>query len=116
MFKKLLAIAALLCATATIAAVDVNTATAAELDSIKGIGPGLSTQILDERKNGVFKDWIDLIRRVGGVGDKTAARFSAQGLTVSGQPFIPSVAAKATTKTTKTTKAPKSDDTGTGAP
>lgn len=50
MLKKFLAIMAMLLATTCFAAVDVNKATAAELDGIKGIGPGTSTKILDERK------------------------------------------------------------------
>jgi len=86
-FKKILLIITLLYAAAAFAAVDVNKATAAELDGIKGIGPGLSTKILDERKNGNFKDWSDFIARVGGVGEKTAAKFSTEGLTVNGKKF-----------------------------
>lgn len=39
MLKKILAIVAMLYAAAAFAAVDVNKATAAELDGIKGIGP-----------------------------------------------------------------------------
>ena len=49
MLKKILAIVAMLYAAATFAAVDVNKATAAELDGIKGIGPAISTKIIDER-------------------------------------------------------------------
>lgn len=99
MFKNLLLIATTLYAATAFAAVDVNTATAAELDGIRGIGPGLSTQILDERKNGSFKDWSDFVARVGGVGEKTAARFSAEGLTVNGEKFSRAAAAKAQAKT-----------------
>ena len=52
MLKKLLTLlVATLLATATWAAVDVNTATEAELDGIKGIGPGLSGRILQERQS-----------------------------------------------------------------
>ncbi|MDP3227573.1 MAG: helix-hairpin-helix domain-containing protein, partial [Acidovorax sp.] len=47
MFKKILLIITLLYAAAAFAAVDVNKASAAELDGIKGIGPSLSTKILD---------------------------------------------------------------------
>jgi competence protein ComEA len=64
------------------AAVDVNKATQAELEGVKGLGPSTSTRILDERKQGSFKDWPDLITRVKGVGTGNAARFSAGGLTV----------------------------------
>ena len=76
MLKKILAIVAMLYAAVAFAAVDVNKATAAELDGIKGIGPGTSTKILDERKKGNFKDWNDFIARVKGVGEGTAAKFS----------------------------------------
>ena len=84
MIKKILAVVAMLYAAVAFAAVDVNKATAAELDGIKGIGPGISTKILDERKKGNFKDWNDFIERVKGVGEGNAAKFSAGGMTVGG--------------------------------
>ncbi len=87
MLKKILALMAMLYAAACFAAVDVNKATAAELDGIKGIGPGISTKILDERKKGNFKDWTDFVERVKGVGEGNAAKFSAEGLTVNGDAF-----------------------------
>lgn len=87
MLKKILCILALLYSAACFAAVDVNKATAAELDGIKGIGPSISEKILAERKNAPFKDWDDFISRVGGVGDKTASKFSAEGLTVNGKRY-----------------------------
>ena len=107
MFKKILLIITMLYAAAAIAAVDVNKATAAELDSIKGIGPGISAKILDERKNGNFKDWSDLIARVGGVGEKTAAKYSAEGLTVNGKKFSQTTAAKSDAKNAKGEKMEK---------
>jgi competence protein ComEA len=87
MLKKLLVIATLLFSAVAFAAVDVNKATAAELDGIKGIGPGISGKILDERKKGQFKDWNDLVTRVNGIGETNAAKFSAEGMTVNGQGF-----------------------------
>ncbi len=95
MLKKILTVCALLYAGATLAAVDANQASAAELDSIKGIGPGLSGKILDERKKAPFKDWNDLIARVNGVGATSAAKYSAQGLTVNGSAFSGAAAAPA---------------------
>ena len=87
MFKKfIVALAALIAATA-FAAVDANKATQAELESIKGIGPVISTLIVNERKKGDFKDWNDMVVRVKGVGDKNAAKFSEGGLTVNGAAF-----------------------------
>jgi competence protein ComEA len=87
MLKKILALVAMLYAAACFAAVDVNNATAAELDGIKGIGPSISTKILDERKKGNFKDWTDLVDRVKGIGQGNAAKFSVEGLTVNGAAF-----------------------------
>ena len=87
MLKKILAILALLYAAASFAAVDVNKATAAELDGIKGIGPVMSKRIIDERKKGEFKNWDDLMFRVKGIAPLTAARYSAGGLTVKGEEF-----------------------------
>lgn len=87
MLKKILAVVAMLYAAACFAAVDVNKASAAELDSIKGVGPGISTKILDERKKAAFKDWADFVERVKGVGEGNAAKFSAEGMTVNGQAF-----------------------------
>jgi competence protein ComEA len=87
MLKKILALVAMMYAAVCFAAVDVNKAGAAELDSIKGIGPAMSTKIMDERKKGNFKDWNDFIERVKGVGEGNAAKFSTEGLTVNGTTF-----------------------------
>ena len=84
MLKKLFCAWAFVWAAVASAAVDVNKATAAELDGIKGIGPSLSGNIVDERKKSNFKDWADFISRVKGMGDKNAAKFSSEGLTVNG--------------------------------
>lgn len=92
MFIKTLITAVLsLCAAAAFAAVDVNKAGQAELEGIKGIGPTMSTKILDARKTGPFTDWADLRSRVKGVGNGNAAKFSADGLTVNGAAFTASV-------------------------
>lgn len=85
------------------AAVDVNQASQAELESVKGIGPGLSGKILEARKAGSFKNWGDFVDRVPGVGAGNAARFSANGLTVAGAAFDgqPQATAKAEPKKAK---------------
>ena len=92
MWQKILALATLLSAAACFA-MEVNTATEAELDSINGIGPAMSGKILAERQKGNFKDWPDLMARVKGVRDKNAAKFSNQGLTVNDAAFIGATAA-----------------------
>jgi len=90
MFKKLLALlAAMTVAVAFAAAVDVNKATPAQLDAIKGIGPAVSGRIIDERKKGNFKNWDDLLARVKGIGEGNAAKFSAEGLTVGKDSYKP---------------------------
>jgi len=91
------------------AAVDANKASQAELETVKGIGPGLSSKILDARKAGAFKDWTDLVDRVGGVGPGNAARFSQAGLTVNNTAYSTRVAA-APEKATATRKVAKPAD------
>lgn len=98
MLKKILMFVAMLYAAASFAAVDVNKASAAELDGIKGIGPAISEKIIQERKKGNFKDWNDFIGRVSGVGETTAAKFSAEGLTVNGSTFAAPAAKKSVDK------------------
>lgn len=89
MIKKLMfAVAALIATTGfAFAQVDVNKADTAALDSVKGVGPAMSKQILDERAKGEFKDWADFQKRVKGVGDKRAAKLSTAGLVVAGKPM-----------------------------
>lgn len=70
-------------------ALDINEANQAQLESLKGIGPAMSTRILAQRDQGPFKDWADLLARVGGIGPAVAKRLSAAGLTVNGQPYRP---------------------------
>ncbi len=85
--KKIVALAAMLFAFASWAAVDVNKASDAELDGVKGVGPALSKRIIEARKEAPFKDWPDFMNRVKGVKEKAAAKLSAEGLTVNGQAF-----------------------------
>jgi competence protein ComEA len=94
MLKKILAVLVMLWAAGAMAAVDVNKATEADLDSVKGIGPATSKLIMSERKKGEFKDWQDFIQRAKGIGDDRAAKLSAEGLTVNGATFKATAATK----------------------
>ena len=94
MLKKILAVLVMLFATMAMAAVDVNKATEAELDNVKGIGPVTSKLIMSERKKGEFKSWEDFIERVKGIGDSRAAKLSAEGLTVGGATYKAAAATK----------------------
>ena len=90
MLKKILlpVCLSMLFAGSALAAVDVNSADQAALDGIAGVGPATSKAILAEReKNGSFKDWADLERRVKGIGSRNAVKLSAAGLTVGGKPY-----------------------------
>jgi competence protein ComEA len=110
MLKKILALLALLYAAASFAAVDVNKATAAELDSVKGIGPSTSKTIVDERKkHGDFKSWEDFITRTKGIGETKASSLSKEGLTVNGAEYK-KAAAKEEKKETKDEKKEEKKD------
>jgi competence protein ComEA len=119
MIKKLLFALLALFAAAAFAAVDVNKADQAGLESIKGIGPAISGKIIDERKKSPFKDWPDMIARVKGIGEGNAAKFSAEGLTVNGAAFsgAPAKAASAPAKadSAKATAKPAKADAKKGA-
>jgi competence protein ComEA len=69
------------------AGLEVNRANLAELETVKGIGPSLSTRILQAREQATFANWDDLRHRVRGIGRAKAASLSAQGLTVSGAAY-----------------------------
>jgi competence protein ComEA len=111
MLKKLIVLLNILAAASSFAAVDVNKATAAELDGISGIGPGLSNRILEERKKGNFKDWADLIGRVSGVQESRARTLSAEGVTVNGMAFKPAATAVAAQAPASAASAPAKPET-----
>lgn len=94
MLKKILAVLVMFYTALAMAAVDVNKANEAQLDSVKGIGPVTSKLIMSERKKGEFKDWQDFIDRVKGIGDDRAAKLSAEGLTVNGATYKAAAATK----------------------
>jgi competence protein ComEA len=83
--------AVLFCSAA--AATEANTASRAELESLRGVGTGLAQAILDERQKGAFKNWADLAARVKGVGARNATKLSAAGLTVAGEAYGPTTPA-----------------------
>ena len=104
MIRNFLALLLAVFALNAFAAIDVNQASQAELETVKGIGPGLSAKIMKARQASSFKTWDDLVDRVSGVGPGNAARFSQAGLTVSGSAYSGSAA-----QPTKAAKAPKAE-------
>ena len=78
----------ILCICNTGWALDINLASEAELDGLRGLGPAFPRRVMAERDIRPFTDWPDLMRRVSGMGRVTAKKLSAQGLTVSGQALV----------------------------
>ena len=64
--------------TTSLAVVDLNTATLADLDSLPGVGPVLAQRILDWRgEHGRFSS-VDELGEVSGIGDKLLAQIRAR--------------------------------------
>jgi competence protein ComEA len=99
------------------AAVNINTATQAELESLDGIGPVKAAAIIDYRKkNGGFKS-VDELEKVNGVGPVTLAHVK-KDVSITGTTTVVTPAktekadkkdAKADDKAAKTEKADKKD-------
>ncbi|MNR30959.1 ComE operon protein 1 [compost metagenome] len=97
------ALLSLLFSVAALAAVNANTASQQELESLNGIGPVKAKAIIDYRtKNGPFKSYADL-ENVPGIGAKTLEKLKADLLVGGGT-------AKAVTK------APAAKPAATGKP
>jgi competence protein ComEA len=60
-----------------------NTASEAELDSIRGLGPSATARILAAGYSGMFLDWKDFMQRVKGTKPATARELSDGGLIVN---------------------------------
>jgi len=68
-------------------AVDVNTASSEQLQTVRGIGPKTAQIIIAERdRGGRYQSIADLTERVKGIGTKRAAAMQAAGLSVDGAP------------------------------
>lgn len=88
MKKLIIAIIALFAFVASaFAAVDINKATQAELEAIKGLGPVKAKAIIDYRtKNGAFKSAED-IDKVKGIGAGTLGKIASE-ITIDGKPVV----------------------------
>jgi competence protein ComEA len=80
---------------------DLNTASQAELEQLKGIGVAMSERLLQARASAPFADWQDVMARVPGVGPRVAQHWSAQGLTVHGEGFDPPATEQAASAVTR---------------
>lgn len=86
-------------------ALDVNTATQAELRALRGIGPKTAQIIIEERsRGGRFESFEDLSDRVKGIGPKKAASLQAAGLTLGGHETVGTTARRESDKPAQAVK------------
>src|SRR5690606_28570674 len=72
--------------------IDVNTASKARLEIVKGIGPKKAKAIIDERiKNGLYKDDVDFITRLKGFSEISVEKLKKAGLTFGNVQISPVV-------------------------
>ena len=85
MKRLLMGLVAALVSTVAMAVVDVNSATQAQLEDVKGLGPVKAKAIVDYRqKNGPFKT-LDDLDKVDGFGRKSIDKLRAE-LSVGNRP------------------------------
>lgn len=89
MRRLLVSIAVACCSLDARAALDLNSASLAQLEALGGVGTTLAARMVEARANRPFTDWADAQRRVKGLGPKVAAQLSDQGLTINGAPYTP---------------------------
>lgn len=65
---------------------DLNTATRAEIEAVRGVGVELAERVLRARSLGRFEDWADLRRRVKGVNRRALVGWAEAGFHIAGQP------------------------------
>jgi hypothetical protein len=61
---------------------DLNQATRAEIEAVRGVGVELTERLLKAREEGHFADWADLRRRVKGVSRRALAGFAEAGFQI----------------------------------
>jgi len=90
------ALLSLLFSVAALAAVNANTASQQELESLNGIGPVKAKAIIDYRaKNGPFKSYADL-ENVPGIGAKTLEKLKVDLQVGGGAAKVPAAKPAAT--------------------
>ena len=82
----------LICSISTVWAADLNTATRAEIEAVRGVGVVLTDRILEQRKIKPFQNWSDALKRVKGLGKRNIAGFRDADLRIAGE--LPTVEGK----------------------
>ncbi len=72
-------------AVTVIAAHDLNQATRAEIEAVRGVGVELTERLLQARAQGHFRDWAELRSRVKGVSRRALQGFAEAGFQIQGQ-------------------------------
>lgn len=86
MKKFLFGAFAAVCAAFSLAAVNINTASPAELEALPGIGPAKAKSIVEYRqKNGAFKS-VEELKNVKGIGDAVLNKLKAEATVSSAAP------------------------------
>ncbi|TSE25628.1 comE: comEA protein [Tepidimonas sediminis] len=100
------------------AQVEANRASAAELQTVRGIGPVLAARIVEARAQRPFAGWDDFEQRVPGVGVKTAQKLSLHGLRIDGRSYGAEAARHADPAASRPVPAapPRATDTAAPAP
>lgn len=94
------------CAMSAIAAVNVNTATQAQLETLNGIGPAKAKAIIDYRtKNGPFKT-VEELDKVPGIGQGVLGKIKTDAA-ISGETSVKAVDKKPAKEEKKADKADK---------
>jgi len=83
MKKFLFGVFAAVCTAFSLAAVNVNTASSAELEALPGIGPAKAKAI--RQKNGAFKS-VEELKNVKGIGDAVLNKLKAEATVSSAAP------------------------------
>jgi competence protein ComEA len=93
--------------------ININQATAAQLQLLSGVGPAKADKIIEYRQKHPFRT-VEELGRVKGIGPRTVRKLRAH-LTVSGPTTARLGGAKATTTTAEAAKPPAPGSAGAGA-
>lgn len=89
------------CLPLAVQALEINGASRADLEQLRGVGVTLADKMLKERDKAPFAGWEDLRARVKGLGARRVQEWQGQGVTVNGERGVFTAAAPRQPKETK---------------